>query len=168
MLAEEEEQTLTVEAGAGGRVAGDAAVLRRALVNLLHNAIKYTPANGLIRVTVRRAPPGDVVIEVADSGPGIAPAHRDRIFERFYRADAGRARDDGGVGLGLALARWAVEANGVRLELDSEEGRGVHAARDTPGGSSAFRVERLGPGRDYLSAARRFASMVAQMRASNP
>ena len=124
VLAEEKEQTLTVEAEAGDRVAGDAAVLRRALVNLLHNAIKYTPAEGVIRLAVRRADPGHVSIEVADSGPGIAPAHRDRIFERFYRIDPGRARDAGGVGLGLALARWAVEANGGRLELDSAEGRG--------------------------------------------
>ena len=124
VLAEEKEQTITVEAGADGRVAGDAAVLRRALVNLLHNAIKYTPAKGAIRITARRAPPSEVVIEVADSGPGIAAAHRERIFERFYRVDPGRARDAGGVGLGLALARWAVEANGGRIELDSEEGRG--------------------------------------------
>jgi signal transduction histidine kinase len=57
-------------------------------------------------------------------GPGIAPAHHEKIFERFYRVDAGRSSDIGGLGLGLAIARWAVEANGGRIELESEEGKG--------------------------------------------
>ena len=59
-----------------------------------------------------------------DTGPGIPAVHRERIFERFYRVDAGRARDAGGLGLGLAITRWAVEAHGGRIELESEEGKG--------------------------------------------
>src|SRR5262249_52050247 len=125
VLAEEKDQALTVDTGKGVSVEGDAASLRRALVNVLHNAIKYTPTKGTIRVATRRGGPGEDVIEVADTGPGIAPPHQERIFERFSRLDAGRSRDAGGVGLGLALARWAVEANGGRLELDSDEGRGA-------------------------------------------
>ena len=60
------------------------------------------------------------MIEVRDTGPGIPAAHRDRIFDRFYRVDPGRSREEGGVGLGLAIARWAVEANGGQIELASE------------------------------------------------
>jgi signal transduction histidine kinase len=75
-----------------------------------------------VRVTATRS--GDAAIEVEDTGPGIAPLDRDRIFERFYRVDAARSRDAGGVGLGLAIARWAVEVNGGHIELDTEEGRG--------------------------------------------
>ena len=64
------------------------------------------------------------MIDVRDNGPGIADVHQQRIFERFYRVDPGRSRESGGVGLGLSIARWAVEANGGRIELASEEGKG--------------------------------------------
>jgi signal transduction histidine kinase len=87
-------------------------------MNLIHNAIKYTPNGGMIAVDVN-ATAGRAVIEVRDSGPGIPAAHRDHIFDRFYRVDASRSREDGGVGLGLAIARWAVEANGGQIELAS-------------------------------------------------
>jgi signal transduction histidine kinase len=63
-------------------------------------------------------------VEVIDQGPGIPPAHRERVFERFYRIDKGRSREQGGAGLGLALARWAVTAHGGRIEVDSNEGEG--------------------------------------------
>jgi signal transduction histidine kinase len=62
---------------------------------------------------------------VKDTGPGIPAGDCQRIFERFYRVDGGRSREAGGVGLGLAIARWAVEANGGRIEVESEEGRGA-------------------------------------------
>jgi len=78
---------------------------------------------------VKVLPSGAAAIEVKDDGPGIAPIHHQRIFERFYRIDAGRSRSAGGIGLGLAIARSAVEANGGRIEVESEEGRG-----------SAFRI----------------------------
>jgi signal transduction histidine kinase len=102
----------------------DPAILRQGLINVLHNAIKYTPGGGSIRVVVKLAS-GEAVIEVKDTGPGISAADRQRIFERFYRVDGGRSREAGGVGLGLAIARWAVEANGGRIEVESEEGRGA-------------------------------------------
>ena len=65
------------------------------------------------------------MIEVEDSGPGIPTAHQERVFERFYRVDQARSRDTGGMGLGLAIARWAVEANGGRIELESVGGQGT-------------------------------------------
>ncbi len=64
------------------------------------------------------------MLEVADQGPGIAPEHREKIFERFYRVDKARSRASGGAGLGLAIARWAIERQGGQIELESELGRG--------------------------------------------
>ncbi len=124
ILAEEREQRLTLEASPGILARGDPAILRQAFTNLVDNAIKHTPPKGEIRVSARSASDGEVALEVADSGPGIPPEHRERVFERFYRIDEGRSREQGGVGLGLAIARWAVAANGGRIELESTAGRG--------------------------------------------
>jgi heavy metal sensor kinase len=124
VLAEEKEQSLSFEAGADVSAACDPAILRLGLINVLDNAIKYTPTRGTIRVGVRETSSGEAVIEVDDTGLGISVAHHARIFERFYRVDQGRARESGGTGLGLATARWAVEVNGGRIELESEEGKG--------------------------------------------
>jgi len=124
VLSEERAQALHVDAGEKLWVECDPAILKRALINLLDNAIKHTPKTGSIHVDVREIPSGEAAVEVRDTGPGIGPAHRERIFERFYRVDEGRSRDAGGTGLGLATARWAVEANRGRIELESEEGKG--------------------------------------------
>jgi len=102
----------------------DPAILRLALTNLLHNAISYTPEHGAIRVRVRANSGNEAGIEISDSGPGIPAAHRERIFQRFYRIDESRSRASGGVGLGLAIAKWAVEANDGRIEIDTQDGRG--------------------------------------------
>ncbi len=124
VLAEEKEQSLRVEAAMPAFATCDPAILRRGLMNLLHNAIKHTPVRGEIRVGVGTLSSMETAIEVRDTGSGIPAAHRARIFERFYRVDEGRSRDAGGVGLGLAIALWAVETNGGRIELESEEGKG--------------------------------------------
>jgi len=125
VLAEDKDQALTVEAAAGVSVRCDAGVLRQGVTNVVYNAIKYTPSKGGIGVAVRSPASGVAVIEVQDTGPGIAPEHRRRVFERFYRVDDARSRDTGGVGLGLAIARWAVEANGGRIEVESAPDRGA-------------------------------------------
>ena len=125
VLAEEKNQELTVELGGPVAVECDATVLRQGITNLLHNAIKFTPNKGVIRVAARSTTNGGAVIEVEDSGPGIPTAHQERVFERFYRVDQARSRDTGGMGLGLAIARWAVEANGGRIELESVGGQGT-------------------------------------------
>jgi heavy metal sensor kinase len=124
VLADDKKQTLAVDAPAPVKADCDPGILRQGLVNLLHNAIKFTPAQGTIRVVVGLTPAGQAAIEVRDTGPGVPVVHRERIFERFYRVDLARSRELGGVGLGLAIARWAVEANGGRIELESDDGRG--------------------------------------------
>jgi len=95
----------------------DEAVLRLALINLLDNAIKYGPEGGTIDVELSREADG-IQIDVRDEGGGIASEHRDLIFDRFYRVDQGRSRSVGGNGLGLAVARWAVEAHGGTLTVE--------------------------------------------------
>ncbi|MSR63516.1 MAG: heavy metal sensor histidine kinase [Planctomycetes bacterium] len=122
-LAEEKQQSLALELDDALSVDADETVLRHALLNLIDNAIQHSPAGARIAVRALHTPAGPA-LEVSDSGPGIAPEHRARVFERFYRVDPARSREHGGAGLGLAIARWAVQAHGGRIELESEVGRG--------------------------------------------
>jgi len=118
ILAEERQQQLEVAAEANVRVSADRVVLRDAITNVVHNAITYGPAGSTIAMRVE-ADAVEAALSVADEGPGIPAEHRERIFDRFYRIDEGRSRASGGAGLGLAIARWAVEANGGRISLAS-------------------------------------------------
>lgn len=95
--------------------------IRQVVSNLLHNAIKFTPAGGKVTVTAT-AGTGEVVLSVADTGVGISAEDLPRIFERFYKAD--RARSGGGTGLGLAIAKHLVLAHGGRIWAESAEGKG--------------------------------------------
>ena len=103
------------------RVSGDRVSLERAIVNLINNAIKFTPEGGAVRVLARPDGAG-VTIEVADNGSGIEPQDLPRVFERFYKAD--RARRAGGTGLGLAVVKHTAEAHGGRVEAESRLGEG--------------------------------------------
>lgn len=123
ILADEKQQQLAVEANGELPATGDAALLRHALLNLVHNAIRYTPAGGRISVTCSRRD-REAVVEVCDNGEGIAPEHQANVFERFYRVDKTRSRSEGGAGLGLAIAKLAVERHGGRIELESAPGKG--------------------------------------------
>jgi heavy metal sensor kinase len=116
-LLEENGQRLSLEPSSGIRVSGDWLLLRQALMNVLHNAIKHTPRGGRIRMGVREKE-GRVVIEVEDSGPGIPEAERSKVFDRFYRVGEARSRESGGAGLGLAIARWSVEVHGGTIVAD--------------------------------------------------
>jgi signal transduction histidine kinase len=107
--------------------------IEQVLVNLLDNAIKYSPPGGTVRVRILRGADGGVRVEVEDEGIGIPAAELARIGERFYRADRARSRAEGGSGLGLAIARALVEAHGGRLWLESEEGQGTVARFSLPG-----------------------------------
>src|SRR5947199_3138421 len=115
VLAEEKSQSVRVRCDAVPPWFGDRMVLRLAMLNLLDNAIKYTPDGGTIEVRVRQETTA-TTIDVVDSGPGIPSELQPRIFDRFYRVDKSRSRENGGgTRLGLAIAKWAVEVNGGRL-----------------------------------------------------
>ena len=104
---------------------GDPDRLTQVLMNLPRNAVTHTSPNGAVRMEVGASGGGLVTIEVADTGTGISPADLPLVFERFFRADQARARDSGGFGLGLSIARELVEAMGGRLTVASEEGLGT-------------------------------------------
>ncbi len=104
-------------------VRADPPRLEQALMNLVHNAVKFTPPGGEILISAARDQDGEMVVfSVRDTGVGIPADDLPRIFERFYKAD--RARSGGGTGLGLSIARHLVEAHGGRIRAESEEGRG--------------------------------------------
>jgi len=115
---------LTCERVAGAIVRADGEWLRRLLINLLDNALKFTNEGG--RVWVRVAPADDrVTIAVSDTGVGIAPADRPHVFERFFRADPSRTSSTEGTGLGLSLVQWIVERHGGSITVESELGVGT-------------------------------------------
>lgn len=99
--------------------------LRQVLSNLFSNAVRYTPAGGTVIFRTAGRPDGATVIEVEDAGSGIPAAHLSRIFERFYRADPARSREEGGTGLGLAIVKHLVESHGGTVEAESQVGKGT-------------------------------------------
>ena len=120
---------------AARHIYADRTALVQVLSNLLENAIRYT---GRGAVTVSTSPAsGGVDLSVSDTGSGIAADHLPRIFERFYRADSGRARESGGTGLGLAIVRHLVEAHRGRIQAQSAEGRGTTIRMFFPAPSAA-------------------------------
>jgi heavy metal sensor kinase len=123
VLATEKKQTIGLLRDDSITETADRVLLRQALVNIIHNAIRYSPPQTWIAIRVaRRDKQG--VIEITDQGPGIAAEHHQKIFERFYRVDKSRSRIEGGHGLGLAIARWSVERQSGRIEVESEVGKG--------------------------------------------
>jgi len=123
-LAEERGVALAAGALTPCAILGDQTRLAQLLINLVDNALKYTPAGG--RVTVCLARDADMaLLAVADTGSGIAPEHLPRLFERFYRADTARSRGAGGAGLGLAIADWIARAHGGQIAVVSAVGSGA-------------------------------------------
>lgn len=116
---------LVVSPGPGaGTIVGDPAKLYDALRNLVENAVRYGAEDSEVRVSSRREDDA-ILIEVADRGPGIPPGDLDRIFERFYRVDRARTRDDGGTGLGLAIVKHLVGLHGGTVTAANREGGGA-------------------------------------------
>lgn len=113
------------------RVTVDATAMRQILRNLVENAVRHT-ARGAIVVAAHRLPEQRVVIVVRDTGSGIAPEHLTRIFERFYRVDPARSRQDGGTGLGLAIVKHLVEAHGGTIRAESRAGEGTSITMQFP------------------------------------
>ena len=139
LFAERQGVTFRIETPGGlARVRGDAARLGQVVVNLVHNAVKFSPDGG--EVVIRTVSgDGQVVTSVEDHGIGIPRAARDRIFERFYKVDRARLRAEagGGTGLGLAISRHVVEQHGGRIWVESEEGRGSTFSFALPVGDGA-------------------------------
>ncbi len=106
------------------RVSGDGGRLRQVFINVLDNAIKYTPGGGRIEVGVETKG-RDAVVVVRDTGIGIPAEHLPHVFERFYRVDKARNREQGGTGLGLSITKSIVTAHGGGIELASVPGKGT-------------------------------------------
>jgi signal transduction histidine kinase len=109
--------------GVSPTLAVDPDKLSQAVINLLSNALKYTPPGGAVEVRVDTRPSG-TEIRVADTGVGIDPQDIPRVFERFYRADNSRSRATGGAGIGLSIAKAIVESHGGTISAVSQPGRG--------------------------------------------
>ena len=131
VLIEDKSLVFTLSGDESLGVQGDRLYVRQAIVNILHNAVKFTPPGGTIAVHVECHGDSSVELSVSDTGPGISPEHAAKVFERFYRVDESRTgRDQGtemGAGLGLSVARWAVESNSGEIGF-----------RSAPSGGSIF------------------------------
>lgn len=123
LLAEDKDIKLDVEVNGVVLFEGDPARIKQVIVNLVDNAIKYTPEGGEVRVSVQ-AENNHAVLQVEDDGAGIPAAALPHIFERFYRVDKARSRQMGGAGLGLAIVKSIVTAHGGQVTVESDEGRG--------------------------------------------
>lgn len=123
---------LECQSGHDVAVRGDEELLRRMILNLLDNAIRYTPPGGRVSAAVETLG-SEVRIQVADTGIGIPPEASSHVFERFYRADKARSRQEGGFGLGLSIVKWIAESHHGAVELASQPGHGstftVHLQR---------------------------------------
>jgi two-component system phosphate regulon sensor histidine kinase PhoR len=128
-------------------VLGDAGAVEQILVNLLDNAVKYSPGAGAVRLRAEHIQdlqlheaPADsgpsarqIRVQVEDTGVGIEARHLSRVFERFYRVDSGRSREQGGTGLGLSIVKHLTQAMGGKVGVESEVGRGSTFWFELPG-----------------------------------
>ncbi len=130
--ADDKSMAITVTAEDGLKANMNAPLLEQAVVNMLDNAIKYSPSETEIVASARQEN-GEIVIAVRDQGPGIERIHLPRVFERFYRTDKARSRSLGGTGLGLAIVKHVAQAHGGRVSADSSQ-------EDGPGRGSTFRI----------------------------
>lgn len=115
---------LSYNAQQGVQVVGDPDMIRQATANLISNAVRYTPEGGNIEVTVKR---GDIMASIAvkDTGIGLTREEAKMVFSRFWRADAGRARESGGLGVGLAVVKEIVDRHGGWVQVEGEKGKGA-------------------------------------------
>jgi heavy metal sensor kinase len=123
-LAQDKGIKFAVDAHEELMVSGDKVKLRQLFINILENAVRYTPTAGHISVSLVKQE-SNAVVSISDTGIGIPPEHLPHIFERFYRVDKARARTDGGVGLGLAIAKIIAESHKGTIGVESEVGKGT-------------------------------------------
>jgi two-component system, OmpR family, sensor kinase len=122
---------LGLDARPGIYIQGNREALRTLVRNLVDNAVRYTPPGGTVQVRCRSAAQ-NAVLEVSDTGPGIAAEDRERVFDRFYRRAAAQ---EGGTGLGLAIVKAIAERHGARIDLGEAPGGGLHVAVSFPSAS---------------------------------
>ncbi len=134
-LADMRHVRLTAVIDAPVTVEGDQTRLTQLAINLIDNGLKFTPPGGIVTLSVARLN-GCAALRVTDTGVGIASEHLPHLFERFYRADAARAREDGGTGLGLSICEWIARAHGGEIAVESRPGQGTTFVVRLP-----FRVE---------------------------
>src|SRR5260370_3523653 len=132
-------------------VEGDPSRLQQVVVNLLDNAIKYTPEGGSVSVTVR-AETDKAVLTVTDTGIGISEEGHAHIFERFYRTDKARSRQMGGTGLGLSIVKSIGAAHGGRVGVQSAEGRGSTFRFEIPRSADKRARSATSDGQTFASA----------------
>jgi heavy metal sensor kinase len=137
VVAAQQHQDLILESAPPCFLMGDAEQLRRLFFNLLDNAIKFTPPDGTITISMV-CDKRQVCVVVADNGIGIAPEHLPRIFDRFYRADSARSQRTAGNGLGLSICRSIVDAHHGSIEVDSRPEEGTHVTLTLPITMSSF------------------------------
>jgi signal transduction histidine kinase len=132
VVADSKRQQLTVHTYPKELTAnGNAPLLRHAFLNIIHNAIRHSPAESRIDVRTE-AQDGRAFIDIIDEGPGISRELHGRVFDRFFRADAARSRDTGGHGLGLAIARSIIEKHQGTIKILEKSGRGATFRIDLP------------------------------------
>jgi len=117
-----EERQVTVHVDGAGVIQADRLMIRRAISNLLSNAIRHTPRGGPVTVRITETPDAGATVSVSNSGERISPEHLPRLFERFYRADPGRSRTQGGTGLGLAIVKSIMKLHGGNANAESGPG----------------------------------------------
>ena len=122
---------LRTDANGEAPAAGDEGHVRRALRNVVRNAVEHSPSGATVEIAVRRTPRGAEVV-VADHGEGMSPDVVAHVFDRFYRGDAARSQERGGSGLGLAIARWALRGMGGDLNVESRVGAGTRMTLTLP------------------------------------
>jgi len=118
-LAAARQLTIEFQQDARAQVFADPEDLELVWVNLLENAVHYSPAEGTVRLSIRKTSEQEVVVSVEDEGPGIPEQDRERVFERFHRSDPSRTRNTGGFGLGLAIAKALVSAYKGSIRADA-------------------------------------------------
>ena len=130
-LAEAKQQTLQFSRATEAHIVGDVGRLRQVFYNLLDNAIKYTPRQGRINVAVTSAD-DSVTATITDTGIGITDEHLPHVFDRFYRVDKARTREQGGTGLGLSIVKTIVAAHDGQIDVTSNDGEGTMCAVKLP------------------------------------
>jgi heavy metal sensor kinase len=123
-LAQDKGIKFTIDAQESLVVNGDKVKLRQLFINILENAVRYTPAGGNISVSLVKKD-GSALATISDTGIGIPREHLPHIFERFYRVDKARSRSDGGVGLGMAIAKYIADSHSGKIEVESQVGKGT-------------------------------------------